>query len=740
MWALALLGLWGRVSATQLTIRTHAPAAGQFLVQPGERAVVQGDARGALEVWIYPFEIVRGYRIERIGRGGERTPLSALSLRTAVHPDAIDRIYSGREFTLTEHWFVPRDRPGVVLSYRLRGRRSLTLRVRFHPVLNLMWPGAIGGQSGAWVPTLHAFVIREPSGRYRGYVGSPQARQHSPAVAGAPLGFTLHLTPAHPRADVVMSLGLRGQYDGKAVYRYLRHAWRALQRRDRRMLRSQLGRLTRLRTPDPAANRAFRWAEIALLKAWVCNPELGCALVAGYGPTRPGRRPQYDWFFGGDGLIAARALEAVGDRPRVRAEFAFLRRYQNARTGMMWHELSQSAGLIDWSRYPYEYLHPDISMDYLTAAAEVWRTSRDRRWLRAAWPSLEAAYRYIGTLREPVTGIPLIPRGERGQNEQLSLREELSLSLDMLSAEKGYAALAQAMGRVDAARGASVRARALQAVIGPRYWNAKDGFVVQGFLRDGRPTAQQRPPVGALQSPAFSPAQQDALIKRLLRPDFLTPWGLRSLPTTDAAYDPDRYASGSVWPVENAAFATALWAHHRDAPALHIWNVLVAATTMGTPGHIAEVFSGSAFRALDVAVPAQTWSSAGFLLATVRGLFGYRPDAPANLLRLAPHLPAGWSRMSVRRLPFGKDPVDVDVERTPGRMGVRWSMKRPLPGVRWVVSLPAACAGASLRAKVDGRPVTPDTTSAGGHVEAIVRGEMGDARSARAVIACVRAR
>jgi hypothetical protein len=731
-----LLSFAAPASGADLTLRSAHPSAREFLVQPGERAVLQGYARQGLEAWIYPFQILRDYRVAILGPNGRTTPLSALSLRTAVHPDSIDRIYTGERIAFTEHWFVPRDRAGIVVSYRLRSTQGLTLRVSFRPVLNLMWPGAIGGQSATWDRALHAFVVSEPTGRYRAYVGSSQARRRFSSTVAGPLAFTLELTPARPRADVAMTLYLRGHYDGLATYRELLKEWGGLERRDSRKLNGHLSCLTTLDTPDEAANRAFRWAEIALEQAWVCNPELGCGLVAGYGPTRGARRPQYEWFFGGDGLDSVRGLNAVGDMPRIAAEFAFLRRYQNAATGMMWHELSQSAGLIDWSKYPYEYLHPDISMDYLATAARVWNTRADRHWLAAGAPSFRSAYRYVISLRDPNSGIPLIPPGERGQNEQLVLRDELSLSLSMLAAEKSYATLARAMGDQDAAREALTDARSLQAAIAKRYWNAKEGFVVQGFLRDGQPTPQQRPPIAAVDSPAFTPAQQEGLIERLLRPDFLSAWGVRSLPTTDAAYDPASYASGSVWPAANAAFATALWKHGHDAAALQIWKTQVAETFTDTPGHIAEVFSGREFRVLNVAVPAQTFSSAGFLVATVRGLLGYRPDAAAGTLLVAPHLPAEWTRMGAHRLPFSNDPVDLEVVRQAGRTSLRLALERLREGTSWTATLPAACTGSRLRVSVNGHDATPDVSKSGGHVDVTMHGDFGAMRSVTIALSC----
>ena len=82
-----------------------------------------------------------------------------------------------------------------------------------------------------------------------------------------------------------------------------------------------------IETPDPAVNRALASAVLALDAAWVCNDALGCGTVAGYGASRPGRRPQYAWFFAGDGLFAADAYADAGLQGRARDELTFVMRY-----------------------------------------------------------------------------------------------------------------------------------------------------------------------------------------------------------------------------------------------------------------------------------------------------------------------------------------------------------------------------------------------------------------------------
>src|SRR4029077_12759148 len=131
--------------------------------------------------------------------------------------------------------------------------------------------------------------------------------------------------------------------------------------------RALLDEALQVETPDSDVNRALAWSEVALDQAWVCNPDLGCGLVAGYGPSRKARRPQYDWFFAGDGMVAINALLAAGEYPRVRQEIEFILKYQDPKSGMIWHELSQSAGWIDWSKYPYMFVHVELTFDFLNS-------------------------------------------------------------------------------------------------------------------------------------------------------------------------------------------------------------------------------------------------------------------------------------------------------------------------------------------------------------------------------------
>ena len=124
----------------------------------------------------------------------------------------------------------------------------------------------------------------------------------------------------------------------------------------------------------------------------------------------------------------------------------------------------------------------------------------------------------------------------------------------------------------------------------------------------------------------FSEPQEQSLLDELASPNFQTDWGTRSTSTASGVFDPDSYAKGSVWAVGTAASATAFWNGHRPATAFAIWSGLVPWSSLDSLGHMDEVLAGDYYHEQTESVPEQTWSSASFFHAAVRGLLGLQVD------------------------------------------------------------------------------------------------------------------
>ena len=131
----------------------------------------------------------------------------------------------------------------------------------------------------------------------------------------------------------------------------------------------------------------------AVEKGWTCNEGVGCGLVAGFARSGESERPGFAWYFGGDALMNSWSIVDYGDFDRARAALEFLRDHQRA-DGKIEHELTQSAALLDWSKYPYGYYHADTTPLYIFSMAKYVARSGDVAFLRSSWSSIEKAYRF----------------------------------------------------------------------------------------------------------------------------------------------------------------------------------------------------------------------------------------------------------------------------------------------------------------------------------------------------------
>lgn len=201
----AAAGAQTEIQDPSLVLSTKNVAPARFVAAHGERALLMGYSGTGLEAWVYPFQLFRNLQVEFLPEGGAAIEGSKILSRIEYYPEEIVRIYVGPEFEVREHLFVPLDRPGVVLTYDVTGRRAVDIRVTLLPVLNLMWPGAIGGQDLNWVPALHGYVISEHTTGMRAMIASREECAHTSVVNSTrrqDLTQSMVLHPSQGRAQV----------------------------------------------------------------------------------------------------------------------------------------------------------------------------------------------------------------------------------------------------------------------------------------------------------------------------------------------------------------------------------------------------------------------------------------------------------------------------------------------------------------------------------------------------------
>jgi hypothetical protein len=660
-----------------------------------------GYSQVGLEFWAYPFQIVSSFKVA-FRFEGTTTEIDGQSIlrRLVYRPDSVVRIYAGPAFIVTEKIFVPLDQAGAIIGYDVSSDRPVDIVVHFVPVLDLMWPGGMGGQEATWDPAASAYLLTEPRHRFSGSIGSPDIIAHDKTenlnrrLTPEPgLAFTMRAGGARRCARVIIAGG-----PGRSATPLAQQ----LLERENTLISSAvehyssfLDSALQIVTPDQEVNRALAWAEIALDQAWVCNPDLGCGLVAGYGPSRKARRPQYDWFFAGDGMVDLPALLAAGQFQRAREEIEFILKYQDQQNGMIWHELAQSAGWLDWKSYPYMFVHVELTFDFLSAVANYYSVTNDRSFVEAHWNPIHSAFEYCRSLIDPQQNVPRIPPEKEGSREQDPLNEELALSASWVSALQSYAELAQATGHDEAAREAAKMRHEAVSVISKRYWDPRQNFWITGYTRSGLPLSDDEiGPVGILGGGLFSEDQRDRILQRLATSDYRTDWGMRGRARSSSSYDPNSYANGSVWAISTSRAAVAFWAAHRPATAFSVWRSLVPWSALDALGHMHETLAGDSYHEELESVPEQTWSSATFFEAAFRGLLGVEVDSARNRLTLAPHVPPTWDLVKVRNLNVGASKLNLTLGTSADE--VRLEIENGGPPVE-VVFDPEIPLGARLR-------------------------------------------
>ena len=153
-------------------------------------------------------------------------------------------------------------------------------------------------------------------------------------------------------------------------------------------------------------------------------------------------------------------------------------------------------------------------------------------------------------------------------------------------------------------------------------------------------------------------------VRRLMAPDMFSGWGIRTLSSRHAAYNPLSYHCGSVWPVEQATIVFGLRRFGFDAEALQLTRALFDLASLYPANRIPETIGGYARgdRATPGAYPQantpQLWNASAFPLL-VHTMLGLQPVAPLHLLVVSPDLPEWMPEAVVHDLRLGESTATI---------------------------------------------------------------------------------
>ena len=423
-----------------------------------------------------------------------------------------------------------------------------------------------------------------------------------------------------------------------------------------------LVRAPALEADDPALLRTYR-ASLSDLGALRMHPDLtdGATLPAAGLP----------WFmalFGRDSLITSyQALpylpELAATTLRVLAARQATERddFHEQEPGKILHELRfgelTSLGLRPHSPY---FGSADVTPLFLVLLDEYHRWTGDDELVRDLEANARAALRWIedsGDLdgdgyieyqsRNPTTG--LVNQCWKDSWDSIQFADGTLAQGPIATCEiQGYAYDAQrrcarlardVWNDTALSERLEQRARDLQARFHRDFWVPERGCYALALDGDKRQVDSLTSNIGhLLWSGILSSSDAAATAQWLLGEHLYSGWGVRTLGTHEAGYNPLGYHTGTIWPHENSLIAAGLarYGHHTEA--LTIASTMLAAAP--TFEHrLPEVFAGfpAALTSVPVAFPTasrpQAWAAGAplLLLSTVLGLTPHDTSLEAAL-------------------------------------------------------------------------------------------------------------
>jgi glycogen debranching enzyme len=684
---------------------SHRVRSGGFVSAVGPRAALLGKEDGRFEAWVYPLKIVRDLRV-RFHIDGRVVEGASVARNVITRPESSTIVYSEGAFQVRETLFVPIHEPGATIIFEVHTERPLAIEVAFQADFELEWPAVLGAASLDWNPDRRAFLLRAHQGQdqnqdqskdrnYAAWIGSPtasdaQSRAKSANQADSSSGESSFFLGTTPRGTdkklVVIAASLDGPPDAAAIYDRLVRDTDKLAREAETYYADYLRHTLNIKVPDEEIQQAYDWARINMLQARVDNPVVGSGLIAGYGPSgtqRPGfvesQRPGFDWFFGRDALWTTLALDSEGDFSEARTALELLAKYQRA-DGKIPHEISQSAGLVDWfGEYPYGYAAADATPLFLIAASDYVEHSGDVSFARERWDSIERAYQFLNSTVDGdgfaenagvghgwVESGPLVP-----------VRTEIYQAALGIEALRAMGSLARTVGKTEIGKTETGKTENLtefeqafereRGRLNERFWSPeKKIFAFAIGPNNDRVDEATVLPAVPMWFGLLDPPKAEETIARLAAPDMQADWGMRILSSSSAEYSSDGYHYGSVWPLFTGWASVAEYRYHRELAGylnLRANALLALGGSDGSGGHVTEVLAGDYNEPLETSTPQQIWSAAMIASPLVRGLFGLEANAVTGEIVFAPHVPADWQAFTIGDLQVGTTSLELRYQK-----------------------------------------------------------------------------